>query len=101
MSTESQAIARTIAEQIGHRALTMIGAKDLVSIENGLQFGIGRNAKRISKIVIKLDLVTDTYTVCWWRGRGVRMELEKESPMVYGDGLRQAIEINTGMATSL
>ena len=59
--TKNQQIANTILQQLGgKRFLLMTGAKQLVAIENGLRFRIGRNDSKANmvRIVLKAD---DTY----------------------------------------
>lgn len=59
--TRNQEIANTILQQLGgNRFLVMTGAKQLVAIENGLRFRIGRNGSKANmvRIVLKAD---DTY----------------------------------------
>lgn len=59
--TQNQQIANTILQQLGgKRFLIMTGAKQLVAIENGLRFRIGRNGSKANmvRIVLKAD---DTY----------------------------------------
>ena len=60
-------IALTIAKQIGHRALYMIGAKNrpMYAIKNGLMMSVGRNSKRINRIKITLNSM-DTYDIEYW-----------------------------------
>lgn len=99
MSTNIE-IAETIRQQLGSEALMMMGAKNLVAREDGLQFRIGTNAKRVTNIVIVLA-ADDTYTVEFWNIRGVNMRKLSESTMVYVDSLRATIEAETGLYLSL
>lgn len=94
-------IAQTIAEQIGRGALFMLGAKDLVATEDGLQFRIwGRNFRRITKIRITL-LPSDTYRVETFRGSGLKLRLADTRDDVYVDDLHATIEEFTGMVTTV
>ncbi len=93
--------AKTILAQIGNRALTMIGAKDLCDTGEGLQFGIGRNAKKVTKIVIVYDAAADLYNVTYWNIRGTVCKVIAEAFAVYADQLNASIEKNTGMVTRL
>ena len=98
-------IANTIRTQLGNRALFMIGAKDLVATETGLQFRIGRNAKSVNQIVINLD-PSDTYTVEFRRTRmsrktGYSNKVVSSLEGVYADMLHDVIESGTGLATRL
>lgn len=92
-------IANTIADQIGPGALAMLGARDLVGFENGLQFGI-RGSKKVTKIVITLE-PSDTYAVAFYAGRGLRIREVASVPMVYADRLNAVITEKTGLYTSL
>lgn len=59
--TQNQEIANTILQQLGGRQFIMMtGAKQLVAIENGLRFRIGRNGSKANmvRIILKGD---DTY----------------------------------------
>jgi hypothetical protein len=97
-------VAKIIAEQIGNRALFMIGAKDLVGSENSLTFKIGRNANSVSHIRVTLQ-PSDTYLVESIRvrkSRGVpESKILDNRDDVYFDMLREVISNLTGMATSL
>ena len=59
--TQNQEIANTILQQLGGRQFIMMtGAKQLVAIDNGLRFRIGRNGSKANmvRIILKGD---DTY----------------------------------------
>ena len=58
----SNQIAQTIADQIGRRALTMIGASTFLALESALAFKVGRNPKGASHVTVTLA-PDDTYTV--------------------------------------
>jgi len=93
-------VAKTIVQQLGNLALSMMGAYQLVALDDGLQFAI-RGSRAVSKIVIKLDAGTDTYTVSFHTGRGLALKLVSESDGVYVDALHRVIESATGLATRL
>ncbi|MBR5728838.1 MAG: hypothetical protein IKX61_01335 [Prevotella sp.] len=62
-------IAQTILSQLGGRQfVAMTGAKNLVAMDNGLRFKIGRNASRANlvKVILRGD---DTYTMQFWQYR--------------------------------
>ena len=96
-----QAIASTIQSQIGHKALYMIGAKNLSYGSNGsLSFKVMRNSKSVNYIRITLnskDLYDVEYLNCNVK-RIKEIAVEKD---IYCDMLRQSIERNTGLYTSL
>lgn len=105
--TNNQITAKTILNQLGaNRFLAMTGAKNLVAIENGLQFDLPRTRHfvkdGINKIQIILD-ASDTYTV-----RGLKCmprkfeckELATESG-IYADMLQGTFTEMTGLNTYL
>ena len=52
----SMAIAKTILEQLGGgRFIAFTGAKDFLTIDNGLRFRIGRNASKANRVEIRLN----------------------------------------------
>jgi hypothetical protein len=93
-------IANTIKAQLGHKALFMIGAKDLTGSANALSFRIGRNCKSVNAIKITLE-PSDTYTVefLYVTKRGIKVRAKCED--VYCDSLHATIESHTGLYTSL
>ena len=105
---QSLTIANTIAKQIGHGALFMIGAKKkpMYALESGLVMSVSRNPKRINKIKIKLNSM-DTYDIEYWYNAICRKTWEDKSKLIssengiYSDGLRSSIEQNTGLFTKL
>lgn len=55
----------------GHQFTVMVGAKNLVALEDGLRFQIGRNASKANcvKVLLRGD---DTYTMqFWYKGREI------------------------------
>ena len=54
--------AHQIREQLGHKALYMLGAKNLGATDRSLSFKIGRNSKKVNYIKITLE-PSDTYRV--------------------------------------
>lgn len=93
-------VANTIIQQIGRRALYMIGAKNLVGGNNCLSFKIMRNANGISGIRVTLD-ASDTYTVEFLKIRKYEVKVASQFEGVYFDQLRDLIESETGLFTSL
>lgn len=89
-------IAKTIINQIGDKALYMIGAKNLLAIDNGLGFKIMRNAKGVNYIEIKLNSL-DLYDIryCYVSVKGIK-EIAVDNNY-YADMLRGSIEKNTGL----
>lgn len=92
-------IARTIRDQIGNKALYMLGAKNLVGGENFLQFKI-RGSQTVNMIKITLD-PSDTYTMEFFKVRVPNCKLVKVIHGAYWDDLNRNIEQVTGLYTKL
>ncbi len=104
--TRNQEIASVILQQLGGqgRLCAMTGAKDFVAIENGLQFGIGKNAKGVNKVRIVLngdDLYDVEFGVCR-RVKGVMgYKVLAATEGAYNDMLMDLFEQATGMYLTL
>jgi len=104
----SNQIAQTIADQIGRRAMVMIGAKDLLAGDNYLSMHVGRGPRGATHVRVVLE-PDDTYTVESIACRHVRHngipELTRKviasTSDIYAEQLCQAIETVTGLYTSL
>lgn len=101
--TNNQKIAKTIMEQLGgNQFFFMVGAKQLVSIENGLSFKFGRNSSKSNIVKIKL-MPSDTYEVEFAHLRKVGYEMRYFIDKIYTDAywedLTRLFEAHTGMAT--
>lgn len=101
------AVAETIKQQIGHRAFTMMGAKEFMGGDGGrgtLKFKLGRGARdHITHVMITLE-PSDTYTVAflrWHGGKRSEMETVAEYDDVYVENLRSLISKVTGFALRL
>ncbi len=105
-------IAQTIAQQIGRRALTMLGAHLLVDLGDGLQFRIDGSGK-VNLVQVILD-PCDTYTLRFWQVSSTRKELAPDLEVmmedwaqvstisdVYWDMLHDAISEHTGIQVEL
>jgi hypothetical protein len=93
------AIAQTISEQIGHRAFFLMGTRHKMADGPALLFDL-RGSRTVNKIRVRLD-PSDTYTVTFWKIRGMTCNTVAEFSGVYADGLNQLIESQTGLALSL
>jgi hypothetical protein len=108
-------VANAIKEQIGHKALYMLGAKTLVAHKDGLSFRIrGSNKANYVKITVAPN---DTYNMEFAKIRAVPIlraihmtpEQEKEKSYkvvaehkgIYSDMLNKIIEQETGLSTKL
>lgn len=102
--TNNQVIAQNILKVIGSqsRLSAMIGAKDFVAIDSGLQFGLKRASNKINKIVIRLNSM-DTYDVEFGNYSKSKMEYKtvKTIDGLYFDQLKSVIESTTGLYLSL
>lgn len=92
-------VPNTIKEQLGHKALYMLGAKNLAGAENYLVFKIS-NCPKISHIRIKLNSL-DLYDIEFLKVRGNECSTVKTSSNIYADDLHQTIEQATGLYLSL
>ena len=94
--------AQTTIQQLGgNKFCAMTGAKSFVAGDNLLQFKIGRGAKNgINTVRINLD-DDDTYSVEFWRVRGVSMTKVCEESQVYADRLQATFTAATGLDTKL
>ena len=93
-------VAQTIAQQIGHKALYMIGAKNIFASPNSLQLNLGRNAGNWNKLKIALNEL-DLYDMTFYKIRKLKITAEKTLQNVYCDQLHDIIESETGLKTSL
>ena len=94
-------VASTILRQFA-RALTMIGARDIVDLGDGIHFTIPTNPyKRIRKLRIVLA-ADDTYTVEGFTSKALRTgEPTFSHAGVYVDSVCSVIESETGYLTRI
>ena len=69
-------VAQIIAQQLGHKALFMIGAKDLVAGNNYLLIRLGRNSGNWNKLKIVLNGL-DLYDMTFYAIRKLKIAKEK------------------------
>lgn len=93
-------IAQTIAQQLGHKALFMIGAKNLIAGKDYLQMRLGRNAGGWNKPRIALNGL-DLYDMTFYKIRKLAVTKEKTVDNIYNDQLCDIIEAETGLRTNL
>jgi len=99
-------IATDILNQLGgNKFLAMTGAKNLVALENGLQFSF-KGSKIATNCVIKLGdtfLTSDLYTVEFWKINAKAGTCTKvaEYEGIYNDMLQSLFTENTGLDTRL
>jgi len=83
------------------RLAAMIGARNFVAREDGIQFKWGARAKNGAN-AISIDLTPDdTYTVTFWKGRGANTKKVETFDTVYADQLKRLFETVTGLYLSL
>ena len=95
-------VANEIYRQLGgNRFRVMTGAKNMVSLENGIAMKIGRNktnANYMEIVLNELDLYDITFAKVTKMGE---MKSMKGYDNVYNDMLVSIFELHTGMYTSL
>ena len=92
----------TILRQLGgNKFIAMTGAKNLgTSTKKDLSFSIGRNAKKVTHVHIKLTSM-DLYDVEFINMRGAKRKVIKKVKGVYGDMLPKIFKKYTGMNVRL
>jgi len=97
-----QQVAKTILQQMGgvNRLRAMLGVKQFVSLDNGVQFKFPSPHGGPNFCKITLD-PSDTYIMEFGRIRGTRYKKTKEHSMVYADQLRKIFEKETGLYLKL
>lgn len=103
MSSTDLAVANTIGAQLGGtgRLRAMIGADNFVGSVNSLQFKFKARAKNGANTLRVRLAADDTYTVEFWKVRGVSVSKLSEQSDVYADNLRAVFEHETGLYLSL
>lgn len=91
--------ATEILNQIGNKALMMLGALNYGATDNSLSFKI-RGSKTVSHINIELNSM-DLYDVTFIKIRGTNFKEVEKCEGIYSDMLHNAIERVTGLYTSL
>jgi hypothetical protein len=92
-------VADTIAQQIGRRALFMLGAKNLINHGSALSFRI-RGSKAANYIKITLTPM-DLYDMEFGKIRGHNYKIVATDEGVYSDMLNDIITERTGLYTQL
>jgi len=92
-------VAKNIIDQLGSKALFMLGAKDLAASNDGLSFKI-RGSKSFTNITIKLN-GSDLYDVTFYKVRAGKISREDINTDIYVDQLHKMIEQKTGLYTKL
>jgi hypothetical protein len=93
-------VANIIKDQLGGKALFMIGAKNFSGTDDSLSFRIGRNNKKINYIKITLNGL-DQYDVEYGYIRAMKYTVREIDSNLYVDMLHGSIERATGLYTHL
>ena len=93
-------IAQTVAQQLGHKALFMIGAKNLMAGKDYLQMRLGRNSGNWNALKIALNGL-DLYDMTFYKLRKLTITKQKMVDNIYCDQLCDIIESETGLRTNL
>lgn len=98
----SSRVADVILEQLGGVAMlrAMINAHDILYAERYVQFKFSPGKDGVSTVTVTLD-PSDTYSVGFWKGRGLNMKQVKTHAGVYARDLRPLFERQTGLRLSL
>ena len=99
MTTINMEIATTIKNQIGNKALFMLGAKNLCATDRGFSLRI-RGSKKVNYIKITLNGM-DLYDMEFGKVHGANYKVVATEDGIYNDMLHSLIEKNTGLYTSL
>ncbi len=101
-TNDNMTVATTILSQLGgRRFIAMTGAKNLLADQNSLHMKLGSGcADGITHMRVVLD-ADDTYTVIFFKVRGVKVAEVSHHVGVYADSLGDVIYNATGFYTSL
>ena len=92
-------VAETIQAQLGHKALVMMGATNLVAMADGFKFKI--KGCLIGNLLLINLTPADTYNVSLWSIRGAHTHCSARTDDVQVGELHATIERMTGLYLSL
>lgn len=92
-------VASIIKNQIGNKALYMMGAKNLATSGNDLSFRI-KGSKRVNHVKVALNSM-DTYDITFSKIWGVKIAEVASHDGIYCDMMQDLIEKETGLYLSL
>lgn len=94
--------AQTILQQLGgNRFVAMTGAKNFATGGNDITFKIGRGAKNGANLIkVTLEL-NDTYTMSFYKSRGLNCDKVASVDMLYAESLAATFTEQTGLDTRL
>ena len=98
---QRQEIASTAINQLGGmgRLGAMINARDFMILKAGAQFRFS-GSRKANVVKIKLS-ENDTYTIEFWKSRGIKWNKVEEFDGVYADQMISIFQDVTGLALSL
>ena len=91
-------VATTIINQFGPTFPRMVGLKNVVAIEGGVQFGHAKGKQGINKVVVTLN-AGDTYDLHFWRITAKTCKEIVGVGDIYNDQLGNIFEDITGLYT--
>ena len=91
-------IANTIISQFGRSFPQMVGLKNVVAIERGVQFSHAKGEQGINKVVITLN-AGDTYDLHFWKITNKTTKEIVGFGEIYNDQLVGVFENTTGILT--
>lgn len=95
-------VATTILEQLGgNKFVVMTGAKNLGGGMDYLSFGLPKNPKKVSHVIVKYNAGSDTYSMKFMNIRGVKVKDLAVHENVYCDMLQELFTQETGLYTKL
>lgn len=95
----TESVATTILTQLGgNKFRVMTGSKDFVSIDNGIQFKVGRNDKAVNFVKITLN-GKDLYDMVFGRVASGKMKEKSRAEDVYASQIQKVFTSHTGMYT--
>ena len=84
----------------GNRFMSMTGAKNVVGLDDGIQFSIPRSKDKINKVRITVS-PNDTYKVEFFNIRGANVKTIKEASNIHSTDLAKVFTATTGLDTKL
>jgi hypothetical protein len=102
-NTTTNTVAETILAQLGGaRFVAMTGAKHLCGNANGLSFKLPAHFAKdgINVVLVVLD-PSDTYTLTFYKKRGLKCTTVEVVDNVHADSIRAVFTSHTGLETTL
>lgn len=97
----SQVTQETIKALGGNKFLAMTGAKNLMALENGLQFSLPRGASNKANIVQVTINDKDLYCLAFFNLRGVNCREIERIDNIFVEDLQSVFTDKTGLLTTL